>query len=145
MGHRMSAATLLVLAGILFAAIPLSRHSIVAPALAAAQTNPADPDPQLDDRIRGWVEGAIDLDSGRGVIRVPAVWMDAAGDLTVVVALREKDDVDAFRAAAEEDVLSILRAVYTAKESPVKTATVVGTYSVTETGPPRELPILRTE
>jgi pimeloyl-ACP methyl ester carboxylesterase len=143
MGHRSRAATLLLLAGMLFAAMPVAQQSMVSPALAA-QGNPADPDPQIDARIRDSVEGAIDLDSGRGAIRLPAVWMDAAGDLTVVVALREKDDLDAFRAAAEDDVLRILRAVYTAENNPVQTATVVGTYPVTETGAPRELPVLRT-
>ena len=47
-------------------------------------------------------------------------------------------------AAAEEDVFRILRAVYTAPDSPVRTATVVGTYSVTGTRGARELPVLRT-
>ena len=81
---------------------------------------------------------------GRGAIRLPEVGIDDTGDLTVVFALREKDDLDAFRAAAEEDVFQILRAVYTEPDSPVRTATIVGTYSVTETGNPRELPTLRT-
>ena len=98
----------------------------------------------LDDRIRSWIEAAIDPGTGRGAIRLPEVGIDDTGDLTVVFALREKDDLDAFRAAAEDDVFRILRAVYTAPDSPVRTATVVGTYSVTETGKPRELPTLRT-
>ena len=65
----------------------------------------------LDDRIRGWIEEAIDPETGRGTIRLPAVGIDQTGDLTVVFALREKDDLGAFRAAAEEDVFRILRAV----------------------------------
>ena len=70
------------------------------PATPAAATN------ALDERIRGWIEEAIDPDTGRGAIRLPAVGIDDTGDLTVVFALREKDDLDAFRAAAEEDVFS---------------------------------------
>jgi len=98
----------------------------------------------IDDRIRGWIETAIDPDTGRGVIRLPAVGIDDTGDLTVVFALREKGDLEAFRAAAEEDVFRILRAVYTIPDSPVRTATVMGTYSVTGTRGARELRVLRT-
>ena len=39
----------------------------------------------------------------------------------------EEDDVNAFRAAAEQDVFDIYRAIYDRPESPVRTATVVGT------------------
>ena len=116
----------------------------VAGVSAQPGTPPAAATNALDDRIRGWIEEAIDPDTGRGVIRLPEVGIDDTGDLTVVFALREKDDLDAFRAAAEEDVFRILRAVYTEPDSPVRTATVVGTYSVTGTGNPRELPMLRT-
>ncbi len=98
----------------------------------------------LDDRIRGWIEVAIEPNTGRGTIRLPAVGIDDTGDLTVVFALREKDDLAAFRAAAEEDVFRILRAVYTPPDSPVRTATVMGTYSVTGTRGARELRVLRT-
>ena len=98
----------------------------------------------LDDRIRGWIEEAIDPETGRGTIRLPAVGIDHTGDLTVVFALREKDDLEAFRAAAEEDVFRILRAVYTPPDSPVRTATVMGTYSVTGARGARELRVLRT-
>jgi pimeloyl-ACP methyl ester carboxylesterase len=69
--------------------------------------------------------------------------LDAAGDLTIVVALRARDDLDAFRAAAEDDALRILRAIYTIEGSPVQTATVVGTYAMADTGPARESPVLR--
>jgi pimeloyl-ACP methyl ester carboxylesterase len=98
----------------------------------------------VDDRIRGWIEAAIDPDTGRGVIRLPEVGIDETGDLTVVFALREEDDLEAFRAVAEEDVFRILRAIYTAPDSPVRTASVIGTYSVTGTRGARELPMLRT-
>src|SRR5215212_5384736 len=98
----------------------------------------------LDDRIRSWIEAAIDPGTGRGAIRLPEVGIDDTGDLTVVFALREKDDLDAFRAAAEEDVFGILRAVYSEPDSPVRTATVLGTYSVTGARGDRELRVLRT-
>src|SRR5215218_11505608 len=111
---------------------------------AQSGTPPAAAISAVDDRIRGWIEEAIDPDTGRGAIRLPAVGIDDTGDLTVVFALREKDDLDAFRAAAEEDVFRILRAVYTAPDSPVRTATVMGTYSVTGTRGARELRVLRT-
>src|SRR5215210_1006897 len=118
------------------------------PGVAGVSAQPGTPPPAatsaLDDRIRGWIEEAIDPDTGRGAIRLPAVGIDDSGDLTVVFALREKDDLDAFRAAAEEDVFRILRAVYTAPDSPVRTATVMGTYSVTGTRGARELRVLRT-
>ena len=122
----------------LFTGMPGVTGVSAQPATPAAAPSP------LDERIRGWIENAIDPDTGRGAIRLPAVWIDDTGDLTVVFALREKDDLDAFRAAAEEDVFRILRAVYTESDSPVRTATVVGTYSVTETTYARELPMLRT-
>jgi pimeloyl-ACP methyl ester carboxylesterase len=111
---------------------------------AQSATPPAAATTALDDRIRGWIEEAIDPDTGRGAIRLPAVGIDDTGDLTVVFAVREKDDLDAFRAAAEEDVFGILRAVYTEPDSPVRTATVVGTYSVTGARGARELPVMRT-
>ena len=61
----------------------------------------------LNDHIRDWIEEAIDPDTGRGAIRLPEIGIDDTGDLTIVFALREKDDLDAFRAAAEEDVYRI--------------------------------------
>ena len=78
----------------------------VAGVSAQSGTPPAAATTALDDRIRGWIEEAIDPDTGRGAIRLPAVGIDDTGDLTVVFALREKDDLDAFRAAAEEDVFA---------------------------------------
>jgi pimeloyl-ACP methyl ester carboxylesterase len=141
--HRPHSLNLLIVAVLsstltLFTGMPGVTGVSAQPATPAAAPSP------LDERIRGWIEKAIDPDTGRGTSRLPAVWIDDTGDLTVVFALREKDDLDAFRAAAEEDVFRILRAVYTESDSPVRTATVVGTYSVTETTYARELPMLRT-
>src|SRR3954451_8542219 len=106
------------------------------PAVRGASAQPGTPSAAttnaLDDHIRSWIEEAIDPATGRGAIRLPAVGIDDTDDLTPVFATSEKDHLEAFRAAAEQDVSSILRAVYTAPDSPVRTATVVGTYSVTE-------------
>ena len=104
---------------------------------------PARANSSVDDQIRAWITATLDLNAGRDVTRLPVVTMTEAGDLTVIVALREKDDLDAFRAAAEEDVFRILRAVYDEPQSPVQTATVVGTYPVTGTRSTRELRVLR--
>src|SRR5215204_1768486 len=138
------AATLLVVAVLLTAFTVLTGSPLVTGVSAQAGTpEPATAD-VADDRIRGWIEAAIDRDTGRGAIRLPSVGIDETGDLTVVFALREKDDLEAFRAAAEEDVFWILRAVYTPPDSPVRTATVMGTYSVTGARGSRELRVLRT-
>src|SRR4051812_37916293 len=142
MRHR-NAVSLLV-AAVLSSTLTLFTGMLGVTGVSAQPATPAAARTALDERIHGWIEEAIDPDTGRGAIRLPAVGIDDTGDLTVVFALREKDDLDAFRAAAEEDVFRILRAVYTAPDSPVRTATVVGTYSVTGTGNPRELPMLRT-
>jgi pimeloyl-ACP methyl ester carboxylesterase len=107
----------------------------------AAQTSAGD-DHAVEAAIRSRIEQAISPDTGRGAIRLPAVWVDE-GRLSVVFALREQDDLDGFRAAAEEDVFQILRAVYTADDSPVVDTTVVGTYSVTGARGARELRVLR--
>jgi pimeloyl-ACP methyl ester carboxylesterase len=127
----------LLLMGMLSQAFPLVRTGSV-----TAATPYADARAQ-DARIRDRIEGAIVLDSGRSTTRLPAVHLDGTSDLTVVVALRAADDLDAFRAAAEDDILRILRAIYATERSPVQTATVVGTYAVADTGPARESPVLR--
>ncbi|HEX5500631.1 MAG TPA: alpha/beta hydrolase, partial [Thermomicrobiales bacterium] len=49
----------------------------------------------------------------------------------------------AFRAAAEADAFDAAKAVYLESRVPVRTLTVVGTYSVTDTGGAREVPVLR--
>ena len=138
-GHLLRAAAVaaLLLVGMRGQVFPFERTISV-----TAATMHADAEAQ-DARIRDQIEGAIVLDFGRGVTRLPAVHLDITGDLTVVVALRATDDLDAFRAAAEDDALRILRAIYTIERSPVQTATVVGTYAVADTGPARESPVLR--
>jgi pimeloyl-ACP methyl ester carboxylesterase len=143
MARRMSAMSLLVLTVGLVAATPRVSEATT-PRAIAAQSETAQHGTSVDERIRGWIEASIDPSTGRGAIRLPAVWMDEHGDLSVVFALREMDDLDAFRAATEEDVFNILHAVYTDPASPVKTATVIGTYSVTGTRGARELPVVRT-
>ena len=138
------AATLVVVAALLTAFTVLAGSPLVTGVSAQAGTPELATADVADDRIRGWIEAAIDRDTGRGAIRLPSVGIDETGDLTVVFALREKDDLEAFRAAAEEDVFRILHAIYTVPESPVRTATVMGTYSVTGTRGARELRVLRT-
>lgn len=144
MGGRSSVATLLVVASMLLAATPFLAQGPGASAVAAAQSATRVAGPANDDQIRSRIEAAIDPDTGRGVIRLPSVWMDERGDLSVVFALREMDDLEAFRGAAEDDVFQILRAIYTERESPVTTVTVIGTYAVTGTRGARELRVLRT-
>lgn len=110
------------------------------PALAAPATPAAS---AAESQLRDWIAAAIAPDTGRDVARLPVVTLNAAGDLSVVVALRDQGDLDAFRAAAEDDVFQVLHAAYTGPESPVTTATVVGTYSVTSPRRARELRVLR--
>jgi len=134
----------LLIAAVLSSTLTLFTGMLGVTGVSAQPATPAAATSALDERIRGWIEEAIDPDTGRGAIRLPSVGIDGTGDLTVVFALREKDDLDAFRATAEEDVFRILRAVYTEPDSPVRTATVLGTYSVTATRGARELRVLRT-
>lgn len=143
MSRRITVATRLIVAALFVAVVGLSArtHSIFgAPALADS----AHVENAIDTALRGRIEQAIEPGSGRGAIRLPEVWIDNTGDLTVVFALREQDTLNAFRSAAEEDVFKILRAVYTAPDNQVRTATVIGTYSVTGERGARELRVLRT-
>src|SRR3954454_3367938 len=110
---------------------------------AAAQADSTSLGSTNNAEIQGWIAQAIAPDTGRGAIRLPSVSIDQTGDLSVVVALREEDDVNAFRAAAEQDVFDIYRAIYDRPGSPVRTATVVGTYPVAGAGSPRESRVLR--
>lgn len=112
--------------------------------LTSALSDPATPTAAAaEGQIRAWITAAIPPDTGRDVDRLPVVALDAADDLSVVMALREQANLDAFRAAAEDDVFNVLRAVYTGPGSPVTSATVVGTYSVTSPRRARELRVLR--
>lgn len=98
---------------------------------------------QDEARLRDAVAAAVAPDTDRGGIRLPSVRLDDTGDLTVVLALRERDDLESFRSAATEDVFQVMRAVYTQTGSPVRTTTVVGTYPVTGARGTRELRVLR--
>src|ERR687887_2202990 len=99
--------------------MPLARllagaFSMLAAMLAAAPAA-AEPTEQIGEapRIRQAIEAAIDPDTRRGVARLPRVTIDATGDATAVLALRnEADDPDATYAAALDDALRVLRAVY---------------------------------
>jgi pimeloyl-ACP methyl ester carboxylesterase len=118
-----------------------------ASSLAAAQSaSPAASPtaiPTPSDRLRTAVAAAIPPDTGRGAIRLPSVRIDDTSDATVVMALRAANDLDTFRAAAEADVFAVAKAVYVESRVPVRTLTVVGTYSETDSGGAREVPVLR--
>jgi hypothetical protein len=132
--------------------MPLARllagaFSMLAAMLAVAPAA-AEPTEQIGEapHIRQAVEAAIDPDTRRGVTRLPRVTLDATGDATVVLALRnEDDDPEATYAAALDDTLRVLRAVYhSADADRISSVTVVGTFNViSATGRARELPVLR--
>jgi pimeloyl-ACP methyl ester carboxylesterase len=128
---------LLVMVGFL---LPVPAGNVIG---VAAQSESTSLGSTNTSEIQGWIAQAIAPDTDRGVIRLPSVSIDDTGDLSVVIALREEDDVNAFRAAAAQDVFDIYRAVYDRADSPVRTATVVGTYPIAGTGNPRELRVLR--
>jgi len=97
-------------------------------------------------RIRQAIEAAIELDTKRGAVRLPRVSIDETGDVTVVVALRDElEDRGATYAAALDDTLAVLRAVYHSPDAgDIRSATVLGTFAVTgATGRTREQPVLR--
>src|SRR4051812_20551531 len=138
--HRASA----LFVGVLLMAVgPMSTILPVFHLDAIAQTEATSVGSTNNQEIQSWIAHAIAPDTGRGAIRLPSVSIDDTGDLSVVIALREEDDLNAFRAAAEQDVFDVFRAVYNHSDSPVRTATVVGTYPVADTGSPRELRVLR--
>ena len=111
--------------------------ALLAPAVVAQDT------PE-EVSLRAAVEARIAPDSGRGTIRLPRVSLDAAGDATVIVSLRDLGSVEGIRAAATEDVAAILDAVYHAPGADrVRTLTVIGTFPITGTRGTRELRTLR--
>ncbi|HEX5500461.1 MAG TPA: alpha/beta hydrolase, partial [Thermomicrobiales bacterium] len=118
-----------------FAALPGAAQNATPAASPAA--------PTASDRLRTAVEAAIAPDTGRGAIRLPSVRIDDTSDATVVMALRATTDLDAFRAAAEADAFDVAKAVYLASRVPVRSLTVVGTYSETDSGGAQEVPVLR--
>ncbi|HEU5434323.1 MAG TPA: alpha/beta fold hydrolase, partial [Thermomicrobiales bacterium] len=123
-----------------FAALPAAAQDSTPAASPAASPTVV---PTAADRLQTAVSAAIPPDTGRGAIRLPSVRIDDTSDATVVMALRAAPDLDAFRAAAETDVFDVAKAVYVESRVPVRTLTVIGTYSETGTGPAREVPVLR--
>jgi len=93
------------------------------------------------------VSSTLSLGTHRETGRLPTVRVDAAGDATVVFAIRgEGDDAQATRAGALSDTLTVLRTVYQAPEgSQVATLTVLGTFPFKSTKgrAVRENPVLR--
>jgi hypothetical protein len=117
-------------------------------AVVATVAAPASAEEQPEPRIRQAIESVIELDAGRDVVRLPRVTLDPArGDLTVVFAMRRpaSDDRAQIVASATDDALSILWAAYAADaEGRIRTATVLGTYSVGgRYSRPREIPLMR--
>jgi hypothetical protein len=112
---------------------------------ASAGAVPASQEITEAPQIRQSVEAAIDPDTRRGVVRLPRVTIDTTGDVTVVVALRDEGEQEAIHAAALEDTLRVLSAIYHSSDlERITTATVVGTYTVIgAAGRARELPVLR--
>jgi hypothetical protein len=116
---------------------------VLAPSVAAAQE--ADVEAPA---ARQAIEAVLDLDSGRGVPRLPRVTIDpTSGDLTVIFAMMRPGDDDPVHVAgvARADTWSILRAAYSSDDAwRIQTVTVLGTYRVVgkyERG--KEIPLLR--
>ena len=98
--------------------------------------------------VRRAIESVLELETGREAVRLPRVTLEAgSGDLTVIFAMRRPfaDDPAQIVASATDDVFTILSAAYTSAAAPrVRTATVIGTYSVGgRYARPREIPLLR--
>lgn len=94
--------------------------------------------------IRRAITAVLDPSAKRPTMRLPRVSIDATGDLTVVFALRDEGSFEGIRTAALTDALAILRAVYRSPSAAyVRTATVIGTFSITGPRGPREMPVLR--
>jgi hypothetical protein len=98
--------------------------------------------------VRQAIESVLDMDTGRGVSRVPRVSLDnTTGDLTVVFAMRRPlaDDAAQIVASATDDIFNILWAAYTSDAaSRIRTMTVLGTYAVVgRYSRPREIPLVR--
>jgi hypothetical protein len=113
---------------------------------APAAAGPALQEIQDAPRIREAIEASVDPDTRRNVPRLPRVTIDTTGDVTVVLALRDQaDDPQATYAAALDDTLVVLSAVYHSPDAErVTTTTLVGTFAVIgASGRQRELPVLR--
>jgi hypothetical protein len=113
-----------------------------APGVGTAQEESQEP------TVRRAIEAVLEMETGRDARRLPRVTMDTAtGDLTVVFAMRRPfaDDPARIVASATDDVFTILSAAYTSDAgSRIRTATVLGTYSVGgHYARPREIPLVR--
>jgi hypothetical protein len=112
------------------------------PTVAGAQQEADEP------TVRQAVQSVLDMDSGRGVARLPRITLDTArGDLTIVFAMRRpmSDDPHQIVASATDDVFTILWATYNSGDaSRIRTTTVLGTYAVSgRYEQPKEVPLLR--
>jgi hypothetical protein len=98
--------------------------------------------------VRRAIEAVLEMDPGRAATRLPRVTLDgASGDLTVIFAMRRPlaDDPAQIVASGTDDVFTILAAAYSSAAAPrIRTATVIGTYSVGgRYERPREIPLVR--
>jgi hypothetical protein len=112
------------------------------PAVAFAQEQADEP------VIRQALQSVLEMDTGRGVDRLPRITLDTArGDLTIVFAMRRpmSDDPAQIVASATDDVFTILWATYSSSDAArIRTTTVLGTYAVSgRYEKPREIPLLR--
>lgn len=104
---------------------------------------------QVDEPvIRQALQAVLDMDTGRGVDRLPRISLDTArGDLTVVFAMRRpmSDDPSQIVASATDDIFTILWATYASPDAGlIRTTTVLGTYAVSgRYEKPREIPLIR--
>jgi hypothetical protein len=116
--------------------------TLLLPGIALAQEETEEPS------VRQSIEAALEMDTYRQVLRLPRVTLDEArGDLTVIFAMRRPltDDPRQVVASATDDIFTILWAAYTSAAAPrIRTATVLGTYSVVgRYERPREIPLMR--
>ncbi|MBV8714788.1 MAG: hypothetical protein JO020_33295 [Chloroflexi bacterium] len=114
--------------------------AVAQPALAQEQTD--------EPLVRQSVESVLEMDTFRGVDRLPRITLDAErGDLTIVFAMRRpmSDDPHQIVASATDDVFTILWATYTSGDAArIRSATVLGTYAVVgRYERPKEVPLLR--
>jgi hypothetical protein len=123
------------------AALSVVCLSVQVPAASAQQ--------QIDEPVvRQAVQSVLELDTYRGVDRLPRITLDASlGDLTIVFAMRRPtvDDPQQVVASAIDDIFTILWATYNSADAPrIRTTTVLGTYAVVgRYENPKEIPLIR--
>jgi hypothetical protein len=128
---RAVAALLLLGLGLLASATPVQAQALVG-----------------EPVVRAAIQSVLDMDTGRGVERLPRIDLDETrGDLTVVFAMRRplSDDPHQVVASGTDDIFTILWAVYTSADGPrIHTVTLLGTYAVVgRYEKPREIPLVR--